>query len=38
MQPLCAVPGVGRGGQAALEFDPDRIGLSEKEKALFSYA
>jgi uncharacterized peroxidase-related enzyme len=23
---------------AALEFDPDRIGLSEKEKALFNYA
>lgn len=24
--------------RAALEFDPDRIGLSEKEKALFNYA
>ena len=24
--------------KAALEFDPDRIGLSDKEKALFNYA
>ena len=30
--------GVGRGGPGCAEFDPDRIGLSEKEKALFNYA